>query len=81
MPSYEYQVLKPLQSITAETGAFTTVNGLIKGHFRSTSSLKLTTTNLAIDADVELFGGKGAAPSELIMTTTNAYVLMLIFVP
>jgi hypothetical protein len=36
---------------------------------------------LAIDADVELFGGEGAEPSELIMTTMNAYVLMLIFVP
>ncbi|OAX40230.1 hypothetical protein K503DRAFT_768789 [Rhizopogon vinicolor AM-OR11-026] len=61
-----------VQSVAAEIGTFTTVNGLIKGHFRSTSSLKLTTTNLAIDADVDLFGGEGAEPAELIMTTVNA---------
>jgi hypothetical protein len=36
---------------------------------------------LAIDADVDLFGGEGTEPAELIMTTVNAYVLMLIFVP
>ncbi|KAG2358090.1 hypothetical protein BDR07DRAFT_1418556 [Suillus spraguei] len=61
-----------VQSVAAETGVFTTANGLIKGHFHSTSSLKLITTNMAIDADVNLFHNESAKPSELVMTTANA---------
>ncbi|KAG1758343.1 hypothetical protein EDD22DRAFT_198293 [Suillus occidentalis] len=61
-----------VQSVAAETGIFATANGLIKGHFHSTSSLKLITANMAIDAHVDLFHNESAKPSELVMTTTNA---------
>lgn len=61
-----------VQSVAAETGIFTTANGLIKGHFHSTSSLKLITTNMAINADVDLFHNESAKPSELVITTANA---------
>lgn len=61
-----------VQSVAAETGIFTTANGLIKGHFHSTSSLKLITTNTAIDADVVLFHNESGKPSELVMATANA---------
>lgn len=61
-----------VQSVAADTGIFTTANGLIKGHFHSMSSLKLITTNMAIHADVDLFHNESAKPSELIMTTANA---------
>ncbi|KAG2347423.1 hypothetical protein BDR05DRAFT_996549 [Suillus weaverae] len=64
------------QSVAAETGIFTTANGLIKGHFHSTStvtsSLKLTIIDMAVDADVDLFHNEFAKPSELVMTTANA---------
>ncbi|KAG2065241.1 hypothetical protein BDR04DRAFT_184187 [Suillus decipiens] len=60
-----------VQSVAAETGVFITANGLIKGHFHSTS-LRLITTNMAIDADVNLFHNESAKPSELVMTTANA---------
>ncbi|KAG1781998.1 hypothetical protein EV702DRAFT_500593 [Suillus placidus] len=63
-----------VQSVAAETGIFTTANGFIKGHFHSTSSLKLITTNMAIDADVDLFHNESAKPSELVMTTANASI-------
>lgn len=61
-----------VQSVAAETGIFTTANGLIKGHFHSTSSLKLIATNTAIDADVVLFHNESGKPSELVMATANA---------
>ncbi|KAG1802961.1 uncharacterized protein HD556DRAFT_723787 [Suillus plorans] len=61
-----------VQSVAAETGIFTTANGLIKGHFYSTSSLKLITTNMAIDADVVLFHNESGKPSELVIATANA---------
>lgn len=61
-----------VQSVAAETGIFTTANGLIKGHFHSTSSLNLITTNMAIDADVVLFHNESAKPSQLVMATTNS---------
>ncbi|KAG2142309.1 uncharacterized protein EDB93DRAFT_613861 [Suillus bovinus] len=61
-----------VQSVAAETGVFTTANGPIKGHFHSTSSLKLITTNMNIDADVDLFHNESAKPSDLVMTTANA---------
>lgn len=61
-----------VQSVAAETGIFVTADGLIKGHFHSTSSLKLITANMAIDADVDLFHNESAKPSELVMTTANA---------
>lgn len=61
-----------VQSVAAETGIFTTANGLIKGHFHSTSSLKLITTNMAIDADVVLFHNESGKPSGLVMATANA---------
>lgn len=61
-----------VQSVAAETGIFTTANGLIKGHFHSTSSLKLITTNMAINADIDLFHNESAKPSELVITTANA---------
>ncbi|KAG1878804.1 hypothetical protein F4604DRAFT_1679698 [Suillus subluteus] len=61
-----------VQSVAAEIGVFTTANGLIKGHFHSTSSLKLITTNMGIDADVDLFHNESAKPSELVITTANA---------
>ncbi|KAG0708647.1 hypothetical protein DFH29DRAFT_426610 [Suillus ampliporus] len=44
-----------VQSVAAETGIFTTANGLIKEHLHSASSLKLTTTSMVIDAVVDLF--------------------------
>lgn len=58
--------------MAAETGIFATANGLIKGHFHTTSSLKLITANMGIDADVDLFHNESAKPSELVMTTANA---------
>ncbi|KAG1723120.1 uncharacterized protein EDB91DRAFT_183203 [Suillus paluster] len=61
-----------VQSVAAETGIFTTANGVIKGHFRSNSSLKLITTNIAIDAVIDLSHNEDENPSELVMTTTNA---------
>ncbi|KIK44506.1 hypothetical protein CY34DRAFT_105935 [Suillus luteus UH-Slu-Lm8-n1] len=61
-----------VQSVAAETGIFATANGLIKGHFHTTSSLKLITANMGIDADVDLFHNESAKPSELVMTTANA---------
>lgn len=61
-----------VRSVAAETGIFGTANGLIKGHFHSTSSLKLIAANMAIDADVDLFHNESAKPSELVMTTANA---------
>ncbi|KAG2153225.1 hypothetical protein DEU56DRAFT_907665 [Suillus clintonianus] len=61
-----------VQSVAAETEIFTTANGHIEGHFHSTSSLKLVTTNMAIDADVNLFHDEVAKPLELVTTTANA---------
>ncbi|KAG1746394.1 hypothetical protein EDB19DRAFT_356087 [Suillus lakei] len=70
-----------VQSVAAETGIFTTANGRIEGHFHSTSSLQLITTNVVIDADIDLFHNESAKPSTLVMTTANACVPMLLFIP
>ncbi|KIM59348.1 hypothetical protein SCLCIDRAFT_1217913 [Scleroderma citrinum Foug A] len=59
-----------VDSVTADTGLFTTSNGGISGHFNA-ESLELVTLNGPIRASVALLNRKGAHPSTLLMHTAN----------
>ncbi|KAG1746397.1 hypothetical protein EDB19DRAFT_1873521 [Suillus lakei] len=62
------------KSVTAENGLIHSSNGAIKGHFNSSSSLKLTTSNGPIQASVSLLNREDGNVSELKMTTSNGKI-------
>ncbi|KAG2153221.1 hypothetical protein DEU56DRAFT_773780 [Suillus clintonianus] len=62
------------KSVTVEHGLIRSSNGAIRGHFNSSSSLKLTTSNGPIQTSVSLLNRENGIVSELKMTTSNGKI-------